>query len=184
MVKSAGSHQYAIGKKEEMLFETEIKVVSKEEILEALAEVMDPEIPTLSVIDLGMIGEIVIEDDAATVNLIPTFTACPAIKLLQQQIKEKILSLGFEKVQVVKDNSITWNTDRLTESGKKKLEQFGLGIPKRHCGNFSLEDIEHTNCPHCGSGNTTMNSLFGSTLCRSIHYCFDCRQSFERFKPL
>jgi len=157
---------------------------SKEEILHAMHEVMDPEIPTLSVMDLGMIGDVIIKGDVVTINLIPTFTACPAVRLLQQQIREKILSLGFEEVEVVKDNSITWNTDRLSESGKKKLEQFGLGVPQRHCGNFSLEDIEHSNCPHCGGSNTTINSLFGSTLCRSIHYCFDCRQSFERFKPL
>jgi len=167
-----------------MFSETEIKILSKEDILQTLMEVMDPEIPTLSVIDLGMIGDIVIEDDAATINLIPTFTACPAIKLLQQLIKDKISSLGFLNVSVVKDDSVIWNTNRISESGKKKLEQFGLGTPQPHDGNFSLEDIEHSGCPHCGSINTTMNSLFGSTLCRSIHFCFDCRQSFERFKPL
>lgn len=167
-----------------MFAEIENKIISKEEILEALHEVMDPEIPTLSVIDLGMIGNINIEEEAVQVNLIPTFTACPAIKLLQQQIRDKVLSLGFANVEVVKDDSIIWNTNRISESGKKKLEQFGLGVPQRHAGNFSLEDIEHSSCPHCGSSNTTMNSLFGSTLCRSIHYCFDCRQSFERFKPL
>jgi len=167
-----------------MVTEVENKIISKEEILEALHHVMDPEIPTLSVIDLGMIGEISIEDAIARVNLIPTFTACPAIKFLQQKIREKVLALGFINVEVIRDDSITWNTNRISELGKKKLEQFGLGIPQRHGGNFSLEDIENSSCPHCGSINTTMNSLFGSTLCRSIHYCFDCRQSFERFKPL
>ena len=167
-----------------MFAETDHRIINKEEILESLHEVMDPEIPTLSVMDLGMIGEVLIEEDSVVVNLIPTFTACPAIKLLQQQIKEKVLSLGFENVSVVKDDSIVWNTNRISDSGKKKLEQFGLGIPQRHEGNFSLEDIEQSSCPHCSSTNTTMNSLFGSTLCRSIHFCFDCRQSFERFKPL
>jgi len=167
-----------------MFTEAEIKTIGREEIIEALKQVMDPEIPTLSVVDLGMIGDVKIENNSVRVNLIPTFTACPAIKFLQQKIREKISSLGFENVEVIKDTSITWNTDRISESGKKKLEQFGLGTPQRHGGNFSLEDIEHSKCPHCGSSNTTMNSLFGSTLCRSIHYCFDCRQSFERFKPL
>jgi len=170
--------------RQEMLIETEIKTPVKEDILQALREVMDPEIPTLSVIDLGMIGDIVMEDNNVTINLIPTFTACPAIKLLQQLIKEKISSIGLVNVSVVKDDSVIWNTNRISESGKKKLEQFGLGTPQPHDGNFSLEDIEHAGCPHCGSINTTMNSLFGSTLCRSIHFCFDCRQSFERFKPL
>jgi ring-1,2-phenylacetyl-CoA epoxidase subunit PaaD len=167
-----------------MITEIANKITSNEEILEALREVMDPEIPTLSVIDLGMIGEVFIEDESVIVNLIPTFTACPAIKLLQHQIREKVSSLGFENVSVVKDDSITWSTNRISEAGKMKLEKFGLGIPQRHEGNFSLEDIEHSSCPHCNSTNTTMNSLFGSTLCRSIHFCFDCKQSFERFKPL
>ncbi|HYV93148.1 MAG TPA: 1,2-phenylacetyl-CoA epoxidase subunit PaaD [Chitinophagales bacterium] len=160
------------------------QIISKEEILEALREVMDPEIPVLSVIDLGIIENVEIEDNAVTVKMIPTFTACPAIKIMQQQIKEKIVSLGFEDVKVIVDDSVSWNSDRMSEEAKRKLEKFGLGIPNRHGGEFSLEEIEHSKCPHCGSSDTTMNSLFGSTLCRSIHFCFDCKQSFERFKPL
>lgn len=131
----------------------------KQQVLDALRQVMDPEIPTLSVIDLGMIGDIRVEEDHVMVPLIPTFTACPALKLLQQQIGDKVRELGFENVEVIKDNTITWNTDRITEEGKKKLQQFGLGIPQRHGGNFSLDDVEHSKCPHCGSDNTTMNSL-------------------------
>src|ERR1051325_9509957 len=167
-----------------MLIESEIKILSKEEILEALREVMDPEIPVLSVVDLGIIEDVAIDDEIVTVKMIPTLTACPAIKIMQQQIKEKILSLGFEGVKVIVDDSVAWNSDRMSEEGKKKLEKFGLGIPNRHGGAFSLKEIEHSKCPHCGSADTTMNSLFGSTLCRSIHFCFNCKQSFERFKPL
>jgi ring-1,2-phenylacetyl-CoA epoxidase subunit PaaD len=167
-----------------MISEVSNEVTARDEILRLLREVMDPEIPTLSVIDLGMIGDIEVNDDRVIVHLIPTFTACPALNLLRQQIGQKVLELGFDNVEVIKDNSVVWNTDRITEEGKKKLEHFGLGIPQRHGGSFSPEDVEHSRCPHCGSENTTMNSLFGSTLCRSIHYCFDCKQSFERFKPL
>ena len=167
-----------------MIIESENKISSKEEILEALYEVMDPEIPVLSVVDLGIIEDVVIEDDGVTVKMIPTFTACPAIRIMQQQIKEKVLSLGFEEVTVIVDDSVSWNSDRMSEVGKRKLEKFGLGIPNRHHGEFSLQEIEHSKCPHCGSSDTTMNSLFGSTLCRSIHFCFNCKQGFERFKPL
>ena len=166
------------------MISTEEEIISKEEIVEALREVMDPEIPTLSVIDLGMIGDISAEGDTVSIKLIPTFTACPATKLIKQLISEKISSLGFENISVELDQSVVWNSDRISEDGKKKLENFGLGIPNRHGGKISLEEIEHSKCPHCGSENTTMNSLFGSTLCRSIHFCFDCKQSFERFKPL
>jgi ring-1,2-phenylacetyl-CoA epoxidase subunit PaaD len=159
-------------------------IISIEEILSSLSEVMDPEIPALSIVDLGIIEDVSIEDECVTVKMLPTFTACPAIKLMQQQVREKVLSLGFEKVNVIIDDSVAWNSDRMTEEGKIKLEKFGLGIPNRHGGEFSIVEIEHSKCPHCSSEDTTMNSLFGSTLCRSIHFCFSCRQSFERFKPL
>ena len=163
---------------------TEDQIIVEEDILKALREVMDPEIPVLSVVDLGIIREVLIEDDKITVKMLPTFTACPAIKIMQQQIKEKIAEFGIENVSVEIDNRSSWNSDLMTEEGKKKLQEFGLGTPLKHNGQFSLTDVEHSACPHCRSTNTTMNSLFGSTLCRSIHYCFDCRQSFERFKPL
>ncbi len=160
------------------------QMLAVEQIKDALCEVMDPEIPVLSVIDLGIIQDVTVADGTATVKMTPTFTACPAIAMMQGQIREKILALGFETVNVVVDHTVGWNSDRMTDAGKLKLEQFGLGIPNRHHGNFSLEDIEQSSCPHCKSTNTTMNSLFGSTLCRSIHFCFDCKQSFERFKPI
>jgi ring-1,2-phenylacetyl-CoA epoxidase subunit PaaD len=164
--------------------EPRVKAVSKEVIIEALTEVMDPEIPSLSVIDLGMIGDVVIANDSIKISLIPTFTACPALRVLQSAIHDRVKEFGFDEVQVIKDTSVIWDTNRITAEGKKKLEQFGLGTPQKHDGKFSMQEILHAACPHCGSKDTTMNSLFGSTLCRSMHYCFDCRQGFERFKPL
>src|SRR6185503_17385799 len=98
-----------------MIIESENAIAGKEEILESLREVMDPEIPVLSVVDLGIIEDVLIEDDAITVKMIPTFTACPAIKIMQQQIREKISSLGFEDVKVIVDDSVTWNSDRMSE---------------------------------------------------------------------
>lgn len=158
--------------------------ITKEAILEILQEVKDPEIPTLSVVDLGIISEIILNEEEVIVKMMPTFVGCPAIHLMQEQIREKILFLGIQKVKVIIDYEITWSSDRISEEGKKKLEKFGIGSPASHNGNFSLKDLETSRCPHCKSSNTTMNSLFGSTLCRSIHFCFDCKQSFERFKPL
>ncbi|MBA2421642.1 MAG: phenylacetate-CoA oxygenase subunit PaaJ [Chitinophagales bacterium] len=158
--------------------------VGKTTILLALKEVMDPELPFLSVVDLGIIGDIDIHENRVLLKILPTFTACPAIQLMREQIIEKILSLGFYGAEVEVDYSIPWNSDRISEEGKKKLEKFGLATADTHQGNFSIDDIEQSKCPHCSSCNTTMNSIFGSTLCRSMHYCFDCRQGFERFKPL
>ncbi len=162
-----------------------VGVNHKEEILSALESVMDPEIPTLSVVDMGMVTDVIVgEDDSVTVKMIPTFTACPALRVIKDMMKTKVESLGYENVTVVVDETVTWNSDRITEKGKKLLEEFGLGSPQRHRGNFGLEEIAHSKCPHCGSVNTTLNSIFGSTLCRSTHYCFDCKQAFERFKPV
>src|SRR6476660_8074145 len=101
----------------EMIIESENKISSKEEILESLREVMDPEIPVLSVVDLGIIEDVVINGEAVTVKMIPTFTACPAIKIMQQEIKDKILFLGFEEVNVIVDGSVSWNSDRMSEEG-------------------------------------------------------------------
>ena len=155
-----------------------------ESILESLLEVMDPEIPVLSVVDLGIIEDIELKGDSVTVMMLPTFTACPAIKIMQSQIREKVMSLGFADVNVKVDDSLTWNSDRITEEGKRKLELFGLGTPEQHGGTYDLQSIEQATCPHCNSTHTTMNSMFGSALCRSMHFCYDCRQGFERFKPL
>jgi ring-1,2-phenylacetyl-CoA epoxidase subunit PaaD len=154
------------------------------EILTTLHSVMDPEIPALSIVDLGIIGKIIVDDHFVKVKLIPTFIACPAIRHMQEMVKSKILSMGFRGAEVELDRSVAWSSDRISDVGKKKLEEFGLGIPLKHGGEFNLEEIENSKCPHCGSSNTSMNSLFGSSLCRSIHYCYDCRQGFERFKPV
>ncbi len=156
----------------------------KSDILHALKEVMDPELPFLSVVDLGIIGDINIHDNNVQLKLLPTFTACPAIQLMRGQILEKLLSLGFNNAEVEVDYSVSWSSDKMSNEGKRKLEEFGLATPNIHGGNFSMNDIEQCKCPHCSSSNTTMNSIFGSTLCRSMHYCFDCKQGFERFKPI
>ncbi|MBA3648564.1 MAG: phenylacetate-CoA oxygenase subunit PaaJ [Chitinophagales bacterium] len=160
------------------------KAADIKEVWNALASVMDPEIPVLSVVDLGIISKIEIENHSITIKITPTFVACPAIKMMQQQIKETAHQVGFESVNVIVDNTVSWNSDRITEEGKEKLVQFGLGTPLLHKGEFSLDEINKSVCPFCGSNDTTMNSLFGSTLCRSMHFCFECKQSFERFKPL
>ena len=159
-------------------------IFNKEEIFRSLKEVMDPEIPTLSVINMGMITGVEETVTGVRVKMIPTFMACPAIHVIKNSIQKKVESLGYENVEVFVDDSVIWNSDRITEEGNKLLKDFGLGTPKRHEGKFGMEEIAHSKCPHCNSENTTMNSIFGSTLCRSTHFCYDCKQAFERFKPV
>jgi ring-1,2-phenylacetyl-CoA epoxidase subunit PaaD len=153
-------------------------------VLEILSTVMDPEIPTLSVIDLGMITAVSFTDEVAHVKLLPTFVACPATSYIRNNIKETLARHGYENVVVEMESEISWSSDRVSERGRKLLEEFGLGAPVQIDGVLSLDTIEHVNCPHCASANTMLRSMFGSTLCRSIHYCNDCKQGFERFKPV
>jgi ring-1,2-phenylacetyl-CoA epoxidase subunit PaaD len=153
-------------------------------VFEILSTVMDPEIPTLSVIDLGMITGVTMSDDGVCVRLLPTFVACPATSYIRANITDALAKSGFANAKVEMETELSWSSDRVTEHGRKQLEEFGLGAPIQIDGVLNLDTIEHVNCPHCGSGNTTLRSMFGSTLCRSIHYCEDCKQGFERFKPL
>jgi ring-1,2-phenylacetyl-CoA epoxidase subunit PaaD len=157
---------------------------NKESIFKILETVMDPEIPVISVVDMGIITDVQINTNHVLVKMIPTFTACPAIKLMQQNIKDSLLKAGYVNVSVEIDKDVRWNSDRVTEKGKKLLQDFKLGTPVTHGGEVTEEMISQSACPYCGSTNTTINSLFGSTLCRSMHYCYDCKTKFERFKPV
>ncbi|HEY3876147.1 MAG TPA: 1,2-phenylacetyl-CoA epoxidase subunit PaaD [Candidatus Kapabacteria bacterium] len=159
-------------------------VILQNKVLEVLGTVMDPEIPTLSVLDLGMITEVNVDDHSVNIRLLPTFVACPATTYIKSNIAEALMQTGFENVQVDLETEMNWTSDRISESGRKKLEAFGLGAPIQIDGVLNLDQIAQAVCPHCGSDNTELRSMFGSTLCRSIHYCNDCRQGFERFKPL
>ncbi len=153
-------------------------------VMDILSRVMDPEIPTLSVLDLGMITSVAVHDSNVNVRLLPTFVACPATTYIKSNIAEALMRAGFESVQVDLETAMSWSSDRITERGRTLLTEFGLGAPVQIEGTLDFEQIEHVDCPHCGSANTELRSMFGSTLCRSIHYCLDCTQGFERFKPL
>lgn len=153
-------------------------------VWEILATVKDPEIPSLSILDLGMITGVALARDSVCVKLLPTFVACPATSYIRTNIADALKQHGFANPVVEMETEIAWSSDRVTELGRQRLAAFGLGTPVKIDGLSDLEAIEQVACPHCGSANTTMRSMFGSTLCRSIHYCEDCKQGFERFKPL
>ena len=162
------------------------------EVRLALQEVNDPEIPVISVVDLGMITGVKVTDEGfVTVSMTPTFSACPAINLIQglikaevDQLKENRPKLGISGSEVKVNFDVQWNTNMISEEGLKKLKEFGLAPPERYEGTACLKNLQHVDCPFCGSSNTTFKSMFGSTLCRAIHYCNDCKQSFEQFKPV
>ncbi|WP_143308631.1 1,2-phenylacetyl-CoA epoxidase subunit PaaD [Chitinophaga vietnamensis] len=160
------------------------KTITIEAIYQALEKVMDPEIPVLSVLDLGMITNVTLEEEAAHIRMIPTFAACPAVTYIQQNIKTQVeAALGIAVIVTV-DKNVHWESNRMTDAAREKLRNFGIAPPQLLAGEMKAEIMLNTPCPHCGSKNTYLRSPFGSTLCRAIHYCKSCGQVFEQFKPL
>lgn len=160
-----------------------VSPLSENQVMVALEAVMDPEIPVLSVVDLGIITGVEIDENRVKVNMTPTFSGCPALKLMEKQVKEAVESLGVQ-AEVVTNFDVAWSSNRISEKGREIIKNFGLAPPPKHTGNPDFEAMRHTACPYCGSENTSMKSPFGPTLCRSLHYCFDCLQAFEQFKPV
>ncbi len=160
-------------------------IFSKEHIQSELEKVMDPEIPTISVVDLGIVTEIeFIAPAGARIQLTPTFSGCPALKILETMVKEQLESAGYSPVDVKTSFETQWNTNMISEKGLAALHKHGLAPPPRFEGYLELDVLSDTACPLCGSRNTEMRSMFGPTLCRSLHYCKNCLNGFESFKPV
>ncbi|QJB34406.1 phenylacetate-CoA oxygenase subunit PaaJ [Chitinophaga oryzae] len=159
--------------------------ISQEDVYHALEQVMDPEIPVLSVIDLGMItGVDITEGQPVLVRMIPTFAACPAVSYIKDNIRTVVEKALGVAVTVEIDKHVHWESNRMTAAAKEKLKNFGIAPPPVLEGDVRPEIMLNTPCPHCGSEHTYLRSPFGSTLCRAIHYCKSCGQVFEQFKPL
>lgn len=158
---------------------------TENQIWKALEEVKDPEIPIISVVDLGIITKVEVTDQGhAHVNMTPTFSGCPAIDLMHSQIEEAVSKCEVDSYEVKVDLGITWNSNRISEKGKQQLENYGLGRPETMLGEFNAEMVAYAKCPYCQSDDTVLSSPFGSALCRSIHFCNNCQTGFERFKPV
>lgn len=153
-------------------------------VYESLGHVMDPEIPVLSVVDLGMITEVILDTAAIHIKMIPTFAACPAVGYIRHNIKTVLESKLGIAVNVEIDKQEHWQSNRMTAAAKEKLKAFGIAPPKMLTGEVSTEMLMEVPCPHCGSEQTYLRSPFGSTLCRAIHFCKACGQVFEQLKPL
>ncbi len=153
-------------------------------VWQALAQVMDPEIPTLSVVDLGMIQEVRLEGDAAFVAMTPTFMGCPATDMIADAIRAQVMQAGAHVVTVELRLAPAWTSNRITPEGLRKLKAFGLAPPAPYTGEFNIHLLDAVACPWCDSTDTRLESMFGATLCRAIYYCRACQQSFEQFKPV
>jgi ring-1,2-phenylacetyl-CoA epoxidase subunit PaaD len=156
----------------------------KEDIYSWLEEVKDPEIPVLSLVDLGVITDIIIEGEKVCVEMTPTFVGCPALDYMKAGVVEVLKQHGIGQPEVEVTFRKSWSSDLISEKGKQALKQFGLAPPPPRGLFVDLGILETAACPRCNGTNTELKNPFGPTLCRSIHYCHDCREAFEQFKPV
>lgn len=156
-------------------------------VWEALAGVPDPEIPAVSVVDMGMIRSVEIADGRAAVTVLPTFTGCPAIDVIVTDVARAVEDVdGIDSVEVDTSFDPPWTQDRITEQGRARLKDFGLAPPSG-TGPVLITEIglpAVAECPFCGSTNTRNENPFGPTPCRALYYCSACRNPFEQFKPV
>ena len=161
-------------------------MVTEDAVWEALAEIPDPEIPVISLVDLGVIRDVQVQNGSVRVEFTPTFLGCPALETMRDQIAARIEDLGGRpEVDVVLDDS--WSTDRITPEGREKLRASGFAPPSpRAAGAPQLVQLQRGafRCPYCGSTETRLENIFGPTPCRSLRYWASCRQQFEEFKTI
>jgi ring-1,2-phenylacetyl-CoA epoxidase subunit PaaD len=160
-------------------------VVTAAQVWDALAEIPDPEIPVISLVDLGVIKNVDVDGDNVRVEFTPTFLGCPALEVMRDAMSAKVRELGAEpQVDVVLDDS--WSTDKITPAGREKLRESGFAPPApREAVTPTLLQLQKGfRCPYCGSTDTKLENLFGPTPCRSVRYCNACRQPFEQFKTI
>jgi ring-1,2-phenylacetyl-CoA epoxidase subunit PaaD len=159
-------------------------MVTADAVWAALAELPDPELPVVSLVELGVIGDVEVQDGRVRVEFAPTFLGCPALELMRDQIAARVTALGAEtQVDVVDD----WTTDRITPAGREKLRAAGLAPPAPRAATAPQLLQLHSRafrCPYCGSTETHLENIFGPTPCRSLRYCDACRQPFEQFKTI
>ena len=149
-----------------------------------LSDVMDPEIPVVSLAEMGIIREIAMEADKVIVTITPTFSGCPALEVMKQAIIDRLRDHGYTQSEVRITLSPPWTTDWISKVARKKLKAFGITPPHVHAGSVTEALLSPAECPYCGSLKTTLRNSFGPTPCRMILTCRDCEQPFEQFKPL
>lgn len=154
-----------------------------EAIWKVLESVTDPEIPVLTIQDLGIIRDVQVDTDGIKVVITPTYSGCPAMSMIALNIQEALLEAGYENARIETVLSPAWTTDWMSDSGKEKLKEYGIAPPAGKARiNALLEDDKPKECPHCGSNKVEMVSHFGSTPCKALYRCLDCLEPFDYFK--
>ncbi len=149
-----------------------------------LEEVKDPEIPVLSLVDLGVVTEVELDSERVRVELTPTFAGCPAMEMMRTEVIAKLKEKGVPQVEVTISFRIPWSSDFISAKGRTALKNYGFAPPPSSKVFTDLEILETAICPRCEGTHTELKTPFGPTLCRSIYYCCDCKEAFEQFKPI
>jgi ring-1,2-phenylacetyl-CoA epoxidase subunit PaaD len=152
--------------------------IDKKTLYAYLEEIKDPEVPVLSIIDLGIVRDIQLIDDELQVTITSTYTGCPAMDMIATAIRVELTTLGFKKIKIITSLSPVWTTDWMSEEGKRKLKEYGIAPPDKR---FSIPK-DGVECPQCSSTNTRLVSEFGSTACKALYQCNDCKEPFDYFK--
>jgi ring-1,2-phenylacetyl-CoA epoxidase subunit PaaD len=167
----------------------DINTSEEQKLWQILEDVKDPEVPVLSIVDLGIVRNIKLvssndERSGVTITITPTYSGCPAMDVIQMDIRLKLIEHGYQNVEIEQTLSPAWTTDWMTEEGKRKLKEFGIAPPnprQQFCSPEMFQQ-EAVQCPHCNSFHTALISQFGSTACKAMYRCRDCQEAFDYFK--
>ena len=154
-------------------------------IVSIIEQVTDPEIPVLTIVDLGILRGVSFQDGEVEVSITPTYSGCPAMDVIREQIERELRDHGYSRVRVIQRLSPAWTTDWMTEDGKNKLKAYGIAPPTSRqmvCEATRFHEGEAIACPRCNSYDTRLISQFGSTPCKALHQCNNCHEPFDYFK--
>ncbi len=159
-------------------------ITQEQLIWNILEEVKDPEVPVLSVVDLGIVRSVKTSDEKIDIVITPTYSGCPAMDVINMDIRLKLIENGFRNITIQQQLSPAWTTDWMSEEGKKKLKAFGIAPPnpKQQFCTSEMFQQEAVQCPRCNSWHTQLISQFASTACKSMYRCIDCKEAFDYFK--
>jgi ring-1,2-phenylacetyl-CoA epoxidase subunit PaaD len=154
----------------------------RERAMAAAAQVVDPEIPVLSIVDLGVLRAIEVEDESVRVAITPTYSGCPAMRMIELSLEAALRAAGIDQFRIETVLSPAWTTDWLSDEGRRKLREFGIAPPAGTASRRALFGADAVSCPRCGSAETERLSEFGSTACKALYRCRQCREPFDYFK--
>ena len=156
--------------------------ITKEDLWKLMETVYDPEIPVLSIIDLGIVRDINIQKEEIEITITPTYSGCPAMDVIAMNIRMALIKEGFTSIKISHQLSPAWTTDWMTEAGKQKLKSYGIAPPSAKTFDKNYLETLVVECPLCRSKNTRLISQFGSTACKALYQCLDCLEPFDYFK--